>query len=128
MSAQLKVPAYTPQTAYVDLHRLLIVTKLSHYVTQSFAAHEALGKTHDALNGLVDDITEKLIGYSSIDPQALAIGTLSSLPVATLAQAIIATAKKLETFAEEKGYCDIENLAQELSGVGAKLKYLSRFR
>lgn len=128
MSLHLKVNTYSPQVAYTDLHKLLLITKLSHYTTKSFAAHEALGKTYDALNDLLDDITEKIIGYSSIDPQALVIGTVSALDPQALSVYTMSIAKRLEEWAEEKGYCDIENLAQELSGVGAKLKYLSRFK
>ena len=128
MSLHLKVNTYSPQVAYTDLHKLLLITKLSHYTTKSFTAHEALGKTYDALNELLDDITEKIIGYSSINPQALVIGTVSPLDPQALSVYTMNIAKRLEEWAESQEYCDIENLAQELSGVGAKLKYLSRFK
>jgi len=32
---------------------------------------------------------------------------------------------QIEEYADEKGYIDIENLAQELSGEGAQLSYLA---
>jgi len=118
---------YNEQSVYTDLHRLLLVVKLSHYRTRSFAAHEALGRTYDSVNDLIDTITEKLIGYSDIDPADLVIGTVSVQLPKELGASIISTAKKIEEFAETKEYCDIENLAQELSGAGATLRYLSRF-
>ena len=125
---ELKVPTgYSEQTAYTEIHKLLLTVKLSHYKTKSFAAHEALGRTYDAVNDLIDTITEKLIGYSDIDPQALPVGTITTMEPRSLGIFIIGIAERLEDYAESKEYCDIENLAQELSGVGAQLKYLSRF-
>ena len=125
---KLKVPTgYTEQTAYTEIHKLFLMVKLSHYKTRSFAAHEALGRTYDGLNDLIDSITEKLIGYSGIDPTTFAIGTISAMNPKELGQYIIKAAEKLEDYAESKEYCDIENLAQELSGLGASLVYLSRF-
>lgn len=125
---KLKVPSYTIQMAYTEIHKVLLTAKLSHYLTKSFAAHEALGRTYDSLNALIDAITEKLIGYSEVDPQNLVIGTISPMEPRALGISIIGIAERLEDFAEVKEYCDIENLAQELSGVGSQLKYLSRFK
>ena len=119
---------YTVQTAYTELHKLFLQVKLSHYTTKSFAAHQAFGRTYDALNDLIDSIVEKLIGYSSEDPQSLSIGNVLSMEPAQLAIAIIGAGERLEEFAESVDYSDIENLAQELSGIGAQLKYLSRFK
>jgi hypothetical protein len=125
---KLKVPVgYTEQTAYTEIHKLFLMVKLSHYKTRSFAAHEALGRTYDSLNDLIDNITEKLIGYSGIDPTTFVIGTVMALSPKELGKYILKASKKLEDYAEVKEYCDIENLAQELSGVGAQLTYLSRF-
>ena len=124
---KLKTSGYTAQTAYLELHKVFMVTKLSHYKVKSFAAHEALGKTYDSLDGLLDSITEKLIGYSGEDPGVLALGSITPATTVEVGNMIMGIAKRLETFAEEKGYCDIENLAQEVSGVGAQLIYLSRF-
>lgn len=119
--------AYNPQTVYNEIHRLFMTTKVSHYKTKSLAAHEAFGRTYDSLNSLIDSITEKLVGYSGVDVDALVIGTVNPVEPATLASIIMTTGEKLEAWANSKDYCDIENLAQELSGVGAQLKYLSRF-
>ena len=119
--------SFNEQSVYTELHKLLLTIKLSHYRTRSFAAHEALGRTYDTVNDLIDTITEKLIGYSDVDPADLVVGTVSVQLPKELGSSIISTAKKIEELAEAKEYCDIENLAQELSGVGAQLIYLSRF-
>jgi hypothetical protein len=119
---------YTEQQLYTDIHRLLLTAKLSHYKTKSFAAHEAFGRIYDSINTLIDEITEQLIGYCSIDPTELAIGTVTAKLPKELGDYIMLIARKLEIYAESKTYCNIENLAQELSGVGAQLKYLSRFQ
>jgi len=118
---------YSEQTAFTFLHRILLQVKLSHYVTRKFPAHEALGRTYEGIEGILDTITEQLIGYSGNDPASLVIGTVTSSEPAALADAIMEGALKLENYASGKKYCNIENLAQELSGHGATLKYLSRF-
>lgn len=119
--------SYTVQTAYTVLHRIVLQLKLSHYVTRHYPAHEALGKVYDTIEGMVDDMVEKLIGYSGVDPKTLAIGTIEPMEVKALADTIMREGKKLMVFAEKNEYCDIENMAQELSGAGAKLKFLSRY-
>ncbi len=123
----LQASTYTEQQIYTDIHKLLLTAKLSHYKTKSFAAHEAFGRIYDSINSLIDEITEQLIGYSGIDPVDLAIGSVTAKLPKELSDYIIMIARKLEVYAESKTYCNIENLAQELSGVGAQLKYLSRF-
>lgn len=110
----------------VELHRTLLLVKLAHYETKSFAAHEALGKTYDTVNDLADDITEKLIGYTGEVPTVFEVGTIAVMPVASLATHIMGLGHKLAQFAAKEFYDDVENLAQELSGAGAKLKYLFR--
>lgn len=117
--------SYSPQEAYTDIHRLFLVIKLSHYVTKSYAAHQALGRIYDTVNELIDAITEQLIGYSGTDPEDLEIGTIGAQMPADLGSSIIATAQRLRKLGVS--YPGIDNLAQDLSGAGAQLKYLSRF-
>lgn len=125
--ALLKQSTFTVQTVYTKLHRLLLIAKLSHYRTRKYPAHEALGRTYDALADSIDTITEQLIGYSKIDPADLEIGTVGSLEPAALSEEIIQFCNQLVPFADERKYYNISNLAQELSGAGAQLNYLSRF-
>lgn len=115
------------QSLYSSLHKLLLISKLAHYKTKSFAAHEALGKTYDAVNSLLDEITEQLIGYSGTDPDEFVIGTVQGTTTDNVATMIITVATQVCSFAKTNSYQNIENLGQELSGTGAKLKYLSRF-
>lgn len=115
------------QALYTTLHKLLLVAKLSHYKTKSFACHEALGKTYDSLNDLLDEITEQLIGYSGEDPDTFNVGQVQSDTPENIATQIILAGTQVVEFAKSKNYANIENLGQELSGIGAKLKYLSRF-
>jgi hypothetical protein len=116
-------PGFTIQTAFTELHRLLLVAKLSHYRTKKFPAHEAFGRTYDSILDLVDTITEQLVGYSGTDPGDMPVATITTREVTALADDLMLFANKLIAFAEEAGYPNIENLGQELSGVGAQLKY-----
>ena len=115
------------QALYTTLHRLLLVSKLAHYKTKNFAGHEALGKTYDSLNDLLDEITEQLVGYSGQDPDTLDIGRVETSTTENVASMIILAGTQVIEFAKANNYANIENLGQELSGIGAKLKYLSRF-
>lgn len=111
-----------------ELHKTLMSLKLAHYVTTSFAAHSALGQIYDALNGAADDITEKLIGYSGKLPTSLALGTISPSDSQVLSKQLVSLGDKIKAYGTEKTYGDIENLGQEVSGLGAKLSYLSRLK
>ncbi|RWZ82721.1 MAG: hypothetical protein EO766_17965 [Hydrotalea sp. AMD] len=99
MATTLQRSSYTPQNVYEDIHKLFLTIKLSHYKTKSFAAHEAFGRIYDQVNELIDEITEKLIGYSDVDPGDLQIGTVSPKLPKDLGQFIIALAIKIELFA-----------------------------
>ena len=98
-----------------------------HHDTTDGWEHDALGKLYTDLIDFKDDIPEKIMGYMG----GKRISGFKSLPVPeytsgcamTLAKEIIDFAKKLEEYAEEKEYCDISNMAQSLSGLGAKTVY-----
>jgi len=126
---ELKLPTgYTPQTAYTMLHRLLLLTRLSHVKTKPiFAKHIAFERAYDGVADLIDSITEQLIGYSGVDPMDLVIGTVSTMDVAELGDHIIQEADKLVQFAEASRWHNVANQSQELSGIGATLKFLSRY-
>lgn len=98
-----------------------------HHLTLSFAQHSALDRTYDSLSALKDSIVEKIIGYTGKRFTALSLGNISgfgpNMPK-MLADEIMSFGKELEEWAEENEYCDVENLAQEYSGVGAQLAYL----
>lgn len=118
---------YNPLDKIVSaLYMLPLKVQFCHHLTTSYAAHKALDTTYDTLNDLKDSIVEKLIGYS----QRFSKVNLESLDNYSetmnnmVAVEIMNFGKKLESWAAENEYCDIENLAQEYSGAGAQLKYL----
>jgi hypothetical protein len=99
-----------------------------HQDTTGGWEHDALGKLYELLAGYKDDIPEKIMGYMG----AKRIGGLKreAIPAYTgkessikLAEEIIKFAKNLQDWAYEKEYCDIENIAQSLSGDAAKAIY-----
>jgi len=110
-----------------SLYSLPVKVQFCHHLTSSYSAHKALDETYSSINDLKDGILEKLMGYSNIKFNKINIPSLSSyteMMNVEVANEIMAFGSKLEKWAAKNSYCDIENLAQEYSGVGAKLKYL----
>ena len=82
---------------------------------------------YDAITELKDEIIEKAIGYTGQRYKRVNLTTIEGDPEtlsSQIADEIMAFGKYLESYSELNGYCDLENLAQSYSGVGAKLKYL----
>lgn len=98
---------------------------LLHWQTQSYAEHQALGGLYDYVHDFKDDVIEKLMGYMGKRPKAYKIEPLME---ATSAMGVVGSlgefAYQLYEWAGENKYCDVENMAQELSGQTAKTKYL----
>jgi len=98
-----------------------------HQDTTDGWEHDALGKLYTELIEFKDDIPEKIMGY--MEGKRISGFKSEEVPSYTqgcamkLAKDIMEFAKKLEEWAEEKEYCDIENIAQALSGLGAKTTY-----
>jgi DNA-binding ferritin-like protein len=111
-----------------EIHTMLMQLKVTHYNTTGYAEHQALGMAYDAINDLADDISEKLMGYTGTRISSITLGTVTVSSASNLAEQIKTLASKLITYASTKKYEDLENLGQELSGVGAKLKYLSTLK
>lgn len=109
-----------------SLYSVLLSLKITHFNTTSFAAHEALGKIYDALDGVLDDLTEKWVGYQGTAPAELRIGTVTVSSVKSLGERIRALGDQVTAFGNTSSFGDIENLGQEISGLGAKLIYLGR--
>lgn len=99
-----------------------------HLDTRSFAEHKALDFAYTEVGGFKDSISELLMGYTGgkrigrikIDE----IPAYSHEACVKLANEIKDFGYELYEWAGNKKYCDVENKAQELSGVGAKLIYL----
>lgn len=109
------------------LYSLPVKVQFCHHLTTSYAAHKALDGAYDSLNDLKDSIIEKLIGYTEERFKSVTIPTCSNYSEEMnkeVCEEIKTFAKELEMYAESMDFCDIENLAQEYSGVGAQLSYL----
>lgn len=127
-SQQMQTVGSDYTSIFTSLYQLPNKTQYCHHNTTSYARHKALDTTYEALSDLKDDIIEKIIGYSGVRPQNISLQPLTGYSESMdiqVADEIMAFGKKLEEWAAVKEYCDIENLAQEYSGVGAKLKYLT---
>lgn len=98
---------------------------LLHWNTQSFAEHKALGKLYEYVQDFKDDVVEKLMGYTGKRVKAFKIDPISETTTSNaVVNELISFAHELMEWGEENQYCDVENLAQSLSGEAAKTKYL----
>jgi hypothetical protein len=99
-----------------------------HHDTNSFAKHEALGKFYEALIKYRDEIPEKLMGY--MGGKRIGKIELDGIPeysddeAMKLVDEVKDFAYELYEWAGKKKYCDVENIAQELSGDAALTAYL----
>lgn len=97
---------------------------LLHWQTLSHAEHTALG-LYDDVHDFKDDVIEKLMGYMGKRPKAFKFEPIAD--TATSEQVVTALkdwAYELYEWAGENHYCDVENMAQDLSGKAAKTLYL----
>ena len=109
------------------LFLLPIKVQFCHHLTTSYAAHKALDGLYDTINGLKDEIIEKIMGYSGTKYSELQLGTISGFKETnckSVAYEVMNWGKQLEEWAEKQGFCDIENLAQSYSGAGSQALYL----
>ena len=99
-----------------------------HQDTMDGWEHDAMGKLYESLVEFKDDIPEELMGY--MGGKRLKGLNKIDLPdyknkqdSVKLCEEIILFAYELYEWAGDKKYCDIENKAQDLSGVAAKTIY-----
>jgi DNA-binding ferritin-like protein len=96
-----------------------------HWETRSFAEHKATGALYEFLQDFKDDVIEKLMGYTGKRIQSLKIDAIEPKADAMkIVDDILKFAKDLEDYADDAGFLDICNKAEELSGQVAKTKYL----
>lgn len=98
---------------------------LIHWQTNSYPEHKAVGELYEYVQDFKDDVMEKLMGYMNKRPkaykaEAIVDGASSNTVVAEL----MSWSYQLYEWAGENNYCDVENMAQELSGKASKTKYL----
>ena len=124
--ATLNPSSLSAEKLYENLFILQVTLKVSHFSTRVLAQHEGFGNIYDALNPLLDKMIEQIVGYSEEPPKRVNMD-VTSVGIHTLAKNIMNTAEQCINFARLKKYYNIENLGQELSGLGAHLNYLARF-
>lgn len=124
----MKNESFSPEYIQNKLFYFQDVAQKFHHDTRSFAEHKALDELYTGVSEFKDDILEKIIGYQG----GKRIGKLviESIPDYShaesikLSEAIKEFSYGLEEWAGNKKYCDIENIAQGLSGLAAKTLYL----
>ena len=120
--------ALTPELIQGKLFSFYVAAQKLHLDTRSYAEHKALGKLYEGLAGYVDELRELLMGYQN--GKRIGKGKIEELPtysseaVSKLMEDGCNFAYELYEWAGDKKYCDLENKAQELSGLFAKTKYL----
>lgn len=118
----------TPEYIQGKLFSFYDIAQKFHHDTKSYAEHNALQTLYSVLGGYRDEIPEKLMGYMGgkrigkieLDP----IPAYSHEESVKLAEEVRDFGYELYEWAGKKKYCDIENIAQSLSGDGAKVLYL----
>lgn len=98
---------------------------LIHWQTTSYAEHQAIGSLYDYVHDFKDGVIEKLMGYTGRRLKVYKMQPIMDTASATgVATELKGFAHELMTWAESNQYCDVENMAQELSGQAAKTLYL----
>lgn len=109
-----------------DIQRMSLKLEVFHHNTRDFAEHKAFDDIQGAFNSLKDDAIEKLIGYTGDRYNATEIQKIeySSEMSNQLITDLYALGQSLIGFSKEIGAVDLENIGQEINGLGAKLNYL----
>jgi DNA-binding ferritin-like protein len=97
---------------------------LLHWQTTSYAQHKALEELYEYIEEFKDGLVEKLMGYTGKRPSGCKIETIDGISPQQLVDNILMFSSKLKMYAEQNNYLDVSNLADELSGQAAKIKYL----
>jgi hypothetical protein len=98
-----------------------------HLDTRSFSEHIALKSTYKSLIDFRDSISEIIMGYQN--GKRIGRVKIDELPIYTsesvneFVKNGISFSYDLQKWAKDKGYPDLENKAQELSGLFAETAY-----
>lgn len=118
----------TPELIRDKLFYFRDAAHLFHQETKGGWEHDALGKLYEGLADFQDDMPEKIMGYMD----GKRIGKLNKIQVSeyidhsdsvNLVKELMDFAYEVYEWAGNKKFCDIENMAQSLSGLGAKTMY-----
>lgn len=97
-----------------------------HIETKSEPKHRALGDAYNSLHDLKDSIMEQTKGATGMSCGEVAVGDLpqySSALCDIAANMLCAVAAEIQGFARSLNLLSIDNLAQDLWGVGSELKF-----
>lgn len=97
---------------------------LTHWQTQSYAEHQALGGLYDYVHDFKDGLIEKIMGYTGKRPTAYKIEPLTNCTGIQCVTDLLSFASSLKEYGERNSFHDVCNLADALSGEAAKTKYL----
>lgn len=107
---------------------LTIVNQLKyyHWGTDSYSKHKALGEAYDALNDLVDEFVEILLGKYGKDltPISINIKTESELDVNSAINEIVDFLSNDLSNSLNEGDTDLLNIRDEMLSIVNKTKYL----
>jgi hypothetical protein len=118
-NADMTLEGVTSKLTYFQLQ-----LQLCHWQTTSYAEHKATDELHAFVSSFKDEVIEKLMGYANRRVKVYTLAPINVTSPVNVVNELIAFAYILQVWAETNQYCDIENLAQSLSGEAAKTKYL----
>ncbi len=117
----------TPEIIQSKLFSMRTQAHKFHLDTRSYAEHQTLSELYSKLGDFADEISEKLMGYQG--GKRIGVGKLDELKVYSQ-DAVNKMVKdgaefsySLYEWAGNKKYCDLENIAQSLSGLFAETAY-----
>lgn len=117
----------TPEEIAGKLFSFANIAHKYHLDTKSYAEHRALGSLYKGLNDFKDEISEKLMGYTGKRIGKIKLEEIPDYSTGKsqeLTKSIEQFAYALYEWAANKKYCDLENIAQSLSGLSSQTLYL----
>lgn len=117
----------TPEYIKGKLFSLHDIAHSLHLDTRSFPVHSALDTLYKDLVKFKDEIPEMLMGY--MNGKRIGKIKIDEIPIYDIGEVNklvedgMSFSKDLYEWAEGKGYCDVSNTAQALSGLFAQTKY-----
>ena len=102
---------------HIQLHLL-------HWQTSSYATHKALGHLYEDVYNQMDDVIERIMGYTGRKVKSLKLEAVTETSADVVINNLISFANELVAWADTNKYQDVSNLGQSLSGLAAKAKYL----
>lgn len=110
-----------------NLFYITIALEHCHRQTKNEPLHRAFGEAYEEVNDIKDKVIEFTIGYKNGENYEnlylKPIGKYDFVFAKSVAEDICTFSEKLTFFAKLNKYLAIDNLAQDLSGIGALLKF-----